>query len=73
MISYRIQVISISDTASRHNSPANPHAVTKEVRAAGVVGKETTVGDIDYWMVTVVTERILVWGYWLSIRYGSQG
>lgn len=48
MISYRIQVISISDTASRHNSPANPHAVTKEVRAAGVVGKETTVGDIDY-------------------------
>ncbi|KAF8381883.1 lap-1 [Pristionchus pacificus] len=36
------KVISISDTASRHNSPANPHAVTKEVRAAGVVGKETT-------------------------------
>ncbi|GMT31890.1 hypothetical protein PFISCL1PPCAC_23187, partial [Pristionchus fissidentatus] len=36
------KVISISDTASRHNSPANPHAVTKEVRAAGVVGSSTT-------------------------------
>ncbi|GMR29844.1 hypothetical protein PMAYCL1PPCAC_00039, partial [Pristionchus mayeri] len=36
------KLISISDSASRHNSPANPHAVTKEVRGAGVVGKETT-------------------------------
>ncbi|GMS93123.1 hypothetical protein PENTCL1PPCAC_15298 [Pristionchus entomophagus] len=36
------KLISISDFASRHNSPANPHAVTRLVRTAEVVGKATT-------------------------------
>ncbi|GMT05349.1 hypothetical protein PENTCL1PPCAC_27523, partial [Pristionchus entomophagus] len=36
------KLISVPDSASRHNAPANPHFVTKEVRGAGVISKETT-------------------------------